>query len=180
MTKPWKNWEAHSYAEKLEDHIRCHFGHSRNTGMGFFFPPLTTYLPSLLNLNALYFTIFCFRNLPKPCFALTRQGFEKPSFSLSYTCYLPVPPHAAALFPSPPMPGSPCMPPLLSSTHRNPWNRVSCIVIHDKEGFGTNTEMWEPSRSVLFSSQSSLLVPNTRFMEIQQPQDKSSLRKTAS
>lgn len=49
-----------------------------------FFSPPTTYLPSLLNLNASYFLIFCFRNLLKLHFALTRQGLEKPSF-LSYT-----------------------------------------------------------------------------------------------
>lgn len=58
------------------------------------------------------------------------------------------------------------MPPLPSSTHQTPWNGKN---VHNKEGFGTNTETREVSRSVLFRSQSSLLVPNTKFMEIQPP-----------
>lgn len=44
-----------------------------------FFPPPTTYLPSLLNPSALYCFTFCFRNHLRPHFILTCQGLEKPS-----------------------------------------------------------------------------------------------------
>lgn len=121
-----------------------------------FFPVLLhTSLPSLLNLNALYFLVFGFRNLLKLQFAHTRQGLEKPSFPLRHV----VPPHSSSgPTPSLPVPGSPHVPPFPSSTHQNPWNRKT---VHTKKGFGTNTETQEVSRSVL--SRSVFLVPKHHF-----------------
>lgn len=143
--------------------------------LGFFSPP-TTHLPSLLNLNASYFLVFCFRNLLKLQFTRTRQGLEKPSFPLRHV----VPPHSSSgPTPSPPVPGSPYVPPFPSSTHQNPRNRKT---VHAKKGFGTNTETQEVSRSVLSSSV--FLVPKlVAFTEVQQPclgQSKCPLQKAAS
>lgn len=68
---------------------------------------------------------------------------------------------------------------IFSSTHQNPQNRKT---LHNKDGRGTNTGMQELSRSVLFSSKSSLTVSNTTFMGIQPPhldQKQDPLRKTS-
>lgn len=58
-------------------------------------------------------------------------------------------PQATGPIPSSPTPGSPCSPPLPSSTHQNPRNTKT---VPDQEGFGTNTETGEASWPVLFSS----------------------------
>lgn len=96
-------------------------------------------------------------------------------FSLTYT--LPNLPHPYSL----PSNARISMPAsiIFSSTHQNPQNRKT---LHNKDGRGTNTGMQELSRSVLFSSKSSLTVSNTTFMEIQPPhldQKQVPLRKTS-
>lgn len=80
-------------------------------------------------------------------------------FSLTYT--LPNLPHPYSL----PSNARTSMPAsiIFSSTHQNPQNRKT---LHNKDGRGTNSGMQELSRSVLFSSKSSLTVSNTTFMEI--------------